>query len=278
MLHVVWSTEALFFNTIFQCRCCCGPTISMHLGPCPHSVHAVHLTVTLPTVLATISPLIHYPNYSSFISLHIWQIKFIHLAFLQECLSYFWPSEISSVTQTHPTFWDCMNCLGPYHPKRAWSCLILEAKQGRAWLVLGWETAWTAARQASLSITNSWSLLKLMFIESVMPSNHLILRRPLLLLPSVFPSIRVFSNESVLRVRWPKYWSFSFSINPSNDYSELLSFRFDWFDLLSVQGTVKSLLQHHSSKVSILWRFDLLNFHINSKIYLSRFTKRLFGD
>ena len=136
---------------------------------------------------------------------------------------------------------------------------------------------WTAAPQACLSITNSQSLLKLMSIESMMSSNHLVLCCPLLLL-SIFPSIRVFSNESVLRVRWPKYWSFSFSINPSNDYSELLSFRFDWFDLLSVQGTVKSLLQHHSSKVSILWRFDLLNFHINSKIYLSRFTKRLFGD
>ena len=103
------------------------------------------------------------------------------------------------------------------------------------------------------SITNSWSLLKLMSIESVMPSNHLILCSPLLLLPSIFPSIRVFSNESFLCIRWPKYWSFSFSISPSNEYSELISFRMDWFDLLAVQGTLKSLLQHHSSKVSIIW-------------------------
>ena len=113
-------------------------------------------------------------------------------------------------------------------------------------------TPWTAARQASLSITNSRSLLKLMSIESVMPSNHLILCRPLLLLPSVFPSIRVFSNQSVLHIRWPKYWTFSFSISPSNDYSGLISFRMDWLDLLAVQGTLKSLLQHHSSKASIL--------------------------
>ena len=110
----------------------------------------------------------------------------------------------------------------------------------------------TAALQAFLSITNSQSLLKLMSIELVMPSNHFILYRPLLLLSSIFPSIRVFSNESVLRIRWPKYWSFSFSISPSNEYSGLISFRIDWFDLLAVQGTLNSLLQHHSSKVSIL--------------------------
>ena len=109
------------------------------------------------------------------------------------------------------------------------------------------------ARQASLSITNSRSLPKLMSIESVMPSNHLTLCRPLLLLPSIFPSIRVFSNESALCIRWPKYWSFSFSINPSNDYSELISFMIDWFDFLAVQGILKSLLEHHSSKASILW-------------------------
>ena len=114
-------------------------------------------------------------------------------------------------------------------------------------------TPWTAARQASLSITNSWSLLKLMSIESVMPWNHLILRRSLLL-PSIFPSIRVFSNESALCIRWPKYWSLSFSIGPSNEYSELISFRINWFDLLAIQGTLKSLLQHHSLKASILWR------------------------
>jgi len=111
---------------------------------------------------------------------------------------------------------------------------------------------WTAACQASLSITNSQSLLKFMFIESVMPSNHFILCHPLLLPPSIFPSIRVFSSESVLCIRWPKYWSFSFSISPSNEYSGLISFRMDWLDLLAVQGALKSLLQHHSSKASIL--------------------------
>ena len=108
-------------------------------------------------------------------------------------------------------------------------------------------TSWTTAHQASLSITTSWSLLKLMSVESVMPSNHLILCHPLLL-PSIFPSIRVFSNELALCIRWPKYWSFSFSISPSNKYSRLISFRIDWFDRLAAQGTLKSLLQHHSSK------------------------------
>ena len=111
---------------------------------------------------------------------------------------------------------------------------------------------WTAARQASLSITNSQSLFKPMSIELLMLSNHLILCHPLLP-PSIFPSTRVFSNESVLRIRWPKYWSFSFSISPSNENSGLISFRMDWLDLLAVQGTLKSLLQHHSSKASILW-------------------------
>ena len=119
----------------------------------------------------------------------------------------------------------------------------------RVWL---FAIAWTAARQASLSITNCWSLPKPMSLESVMPSNRLILCRPLLLLPSIFPSIRVFSNESTLRMRWPKYWNFSFKITPSNEYSGLISFRMDWLDLLAVQGTLKSLLQHHSSKASIL--------------------------
>ena len=113
-------------------------------------------------------------------------------------------------------------------------------------------TPWPAAHQASLSITNSRSSLKLLSIKSVMPSNHLILCRPLLLPPSIFPSIRVFSNESVLRIRWPKYWSLSFSTSPANEYSGLISFRMDWLDLLAVQGTLKSLFQHHSSKVSIL--------------------------
>ena len=113
------------------------------------------------------------------------------------------------------------------------------------------ETQWTEALQASLSITNSRSLLKLMAIESVMPSNHLILCPPLLLLPSIFPSIRVFSNESAFHIRYPKHWSFSFSIIPSNEYSGLISFRMDWFDLLAVQGTLKSLLQHHRSKYQL---------------------------
>ena len=114
-------------------------------------------------------------------------------------------------------------------------------------------TPWTAARQASLSITNSWSPPKPMFIESVMPSNHLILCCPLLLLPSIFPSFRVFSTESALHIRWPKDWSFSFSISPSNEYPGLISFGMDWLDLLAIQGTLKSLIQHHSSKASILW-------------------------
>ena len=118
--------------------------------------------------------------------------------------------------------------------------------------VLLFVTPWTAARQASLSITNSQSLRKLMSMESMMPSKHLILCCPLLLLPSIFPSIRVFSSESVLYIRWPKYWSFSFSISPSNKYSGLISFRIDWLDLLAVQETLKSLLQRHSSKASIL--------------------------
>ena len=113
-------------------------------------------------------------------------------------------------------------------------------------------TPWTAAHQASLSITNSWSPPKPMFIESVMASSHLILCHPLLLLPPIFPSIRVFSNESALRMRWPKYWSFSFSISPPSEHPGLISFRRDWLDLLAVQGTLKSLLQHHSSKASIL--------------------------
>ena len=114
-------------------------------------------------------------------------------------------------------------------------------------------TPWTSAHQASLSFTISWSLLKLMSVESVMLSNHLILCHPLLL-PSVFPNIRDFSNESALRIWWPKYWSFCFNISPSNEHPGLISFRMEWLDLLAVQGTLKSLLQHHSSKASILWR------------------------
>ena len=125
------------------------------------------------------------------------------------------------------------------------------------------ETPWTAALQASLSMTNSQDLLKLMTIESVMPSNHLILCRPRLLLPSIFPSIRVFLCESVLRIRWPKYWSFSFNISPSNEYSGLISFRMDWLDLLAVQGILNSLLQHHSS----YWSYDTVCIDTMYKIY-----------
>ena len=120
----------------------------------------------------------------------------------------------------------------------------------RVWLFV---TPWTAAHQACLSITNCQSPPKPMSIELVMTSNHLILCRPLLFLPSIFPSIRVFSNESTLHIRWPKYWSFSYNISPSNEHPGLISFRVDWLDLLAVQGTLKSLLQHHSSKASIVW-------------------------
>ena len=122
-------------------------------------------------------------------------------------------------------------------------------------------TPWTAARQASLSIANSWSLLKLMSLELVMPCHQLIVSHPLLLLPSIFPSTRVFSTESFLCIRWSKYWSFS--ISPSNEYSGLISFRIDWFDLLAFQGTLKSLLQHHSSKASILWRSAFSMVHLS---------------
>ena len=120
----------------------------------------------------------------------------------------------------------------------------------RVWL---FATPWTAAHQASLSITSSQSLPKLMSIESVIPSSHLMLCCPLLLLPSIFPNMRVFSSESALRIRWPKYWSFSFYISPPSEHPGLISFRMDWVDLLAVQGTLKSLLQHHSSKASIIW-------------------------
>ena len=130
-------------------------------------------------------------------------------------------------------------------------------------------TPWTAARQASLSITNSRSSPKLMSVESVMPSSHLILCRPLLLLPSIFPRVRVFSNESTLHIRWPKYWSFSFNISPSNEHPGLISFRMDWLDLLEVQGTLKSLLQHHSSKANIINNSFFFKFKMHLKSQLS---------
>ena len=149
----------------------------------------------------------------------------------------------------------------------------------RVWL---FATLWTAARQASLSITNSRSPAKLMSIESVMPSNHLILCHPLLLLPSIFPSIRLFSNESALHIRLPKYWSFSFNISPSNEHPDLISFRMDWLDLLAVQGTLKSLLQHYSSKASILRRSAFFIVQL-SHLYMSTgktiaLTRRTFVD
>ena len=166
----------------------------------------------------------------------------------------------------HVALWflGCLSCLRSSEVIRAgtesyiqvsstvtWDMVQFSSVQSlsHVWLFM---TPWIAARQACLSITNSQSLPKPMSIESVMPSNHLILCRPLLFLPSIFPSIRVFSNESALHIRWPKYWSFSFNISPSNEYSLLISFRMDWLDLLAVPGTLKSLLQHHSLKASIL--------------------------
>ena len=148
---------------------------------------------------------------------------------------FFWPTLSTTMPQTD-LFWK----MDKFSSVQSLSCVRLFA------------TPWIAARQASLSITNSQSLLKLMSIESVMPSSHLILCHPLLLLPPITPSIRVFSNESTLLMRWPKYWSFSFSISPSNEHPGLISFRMDWLDLLAVQGTLKSLFQHHSAKISVL--------------------------
>ena len=155
--------------------------------------------------------------------------------------SFSWEDPLEEAIATHSIFLSCES-----HGQRS---LAGYSKSSSVQL---FTTPWTAAHQASLSITNPQGLLKLMSIESVIPSDHLILCRPLLLLTSVFPSIRVFSNESVLCIRWPKYCSFSFSITPSNEYSGLISFRMDWLDLLAVQGNLKSLLEHHSSKASIL--------------------------
>ena len=154
------------------------------------------------------------------------------------------PLELLSHCHPHPTTIGC-------HRAPAWAPCIIQLLLlfSRVQLFM---TPWTAAHQASLSFTIAQSLLKLMSIESVMPSNHLVLYCPLLLLPSIFPSISIFSNELALCIRWPKYWNFSFSISPSNEYSGLISFRMDWLDLLAVQGTFKSLLQHHSSKASVL--------------------------
>ena len=154
-----------------------------------------------------------------------------------------------SVAQSCPALCDPMNCSTPVFPSPVSSVQFRSVQSlSHIWLSA---TLWIAAHQASLSITNSWSLPKLMSIESVMPSSHLMLCHPLLLLPSIPPRIRVFSNESVLCIKWPKYWSFSFSISPSNEHPGLISFRMDWLDLFVVQGPLKRLLQHHSSKASI---------------------------
>ena len=161
---------------------------------------------------------------------------------------------LSALKSIYWTFTLCQTfCWMPEFKAKAQliSLVIISSIQllSREWL---FATPWTAVHQASRSITNSWSLLKLMSIESMMPSNHLILCCPLLLPPSIFSSIRVFSNESVLLIRWTKYWSFSFSISPSNEHPGQISFRMDWLDLCAVQGTIKSFLQHHSSKAKIL--------------------------
>ena len=154
-----------------------------------------------------------------------------------------------------------------YYSYKSWICCLCSALSH----VQPFVTPWTVALQASLSLTISQSLLKLMSIESVMPSNHPILCRPLLLPPSIFPSFRVFSNESALQIRWPKYWSFSFSISPPSEYSGFISFSIDWFDLLAVQGILKSLLQHHSWKALILWcsAFFMVQLPCNECYYMS---------
>ena len=164
-------------------------------------------------------------------------------------LKFFYFIHYCSVFKSCPTLCDPMDYSMPSFPAFtiSWSFDSVQSLSS----VRLFATLWSAAHQSSLSITNSRSLLKVIAIGLVMPSHHLILCRPLLLLPSIFPSIRVFSNESVLHIKWPKYWSFSYSISPSNEYSGLISFRMDWLDLLTVQGALKSLLQHHSSKASI---------------------------
>ena len=154
-----------------------------------------------------------------------------------------------SVTRSYPALCDPTDCSMPGFSVLLQFSLVQSLSRVRLFA-----TPWIAARQASLSITNSWSSLKLISIKLMMPFKHLILCHPLLLLPATFPSIRVFSNESVLHIRWPKYWSFSFSTSPSKEYSGLISFRIDWLDLLAVQGTLKSVFQHHSLKASILRR------------------------
>ena len=174
--------------------------------------------------------------------MHVGNILFLSLSNIPLCLYMYTYIDIYTL---HLTLFVC------WWPLSLLPCLQFSSVAQSSWL---FAISWTAARQASLSITNSWSPPKPMSIESVIPSNHLMLCRPLLLLPSIFPSIRVFSSEWALCIRWPKYRSFSFKISPTNELPGLISFRMDWLDLLAVQGTLKSLLQHHNSKASILRR------------------------
>ena len=187
--------------------------------------------------------------------------------------------EKGKVTHSSVLVWRTIQSMGSQRVRHNWATFtFISSVQSLNWVQL-FVTPWTAALQASLSITNSQSLLKLMSIELVMPSNYLIPWQPFFLLPPNFPRIRVFSNESVLCLRWPKSWSFSFSISPSNEYSKLISFRMDWLDLLADQGTLKSLLQHHSSKASILhmvmWSGILISWRIFHSLLWSTQPKTL---
>ena len=194
---------------------------------------------------------LHTPNAGSTGSVPGQETKSMHAAwhdlniFLKDCPSYLWIRKLALIRHLNVL----MTWFWTFQPPKLWEINVCSAPSlSHVWL---FATPWTSAHQASLSITNSQSPPKPMSIESVMPSNHLILCCPLLLLLSIFPSIRVFLNESALCIRWPKYWSYSFSISPSNEHPGLISFRMDWLDLLAVQGTLKSLLQHHSSKASV---------------------------
>ena len=174
-----------------------------------------------------------------------------------------WVATLFSRESSWPRNWAWVSCIADRF-FTIWARSVLFSSVQSLSCIRLFATPWIEARQASLSITNSWSLPKLMSIESVMPSSHLILCRPLLPLPPIPPSIRDFSNESTLSMRWPEYWSFSFSISPSNRHPGLISFRMDWLDLLAIQGTLKSLLQHHSSKASILRRSAFFTVQLSS--------------
>ena len=231
------------------------------LGPHPEMDHRTeeqgpHTCITLAETSQECGPICLCWIYSPAIlpTTVLWAIKASCSSNSLFCLFFMYyslKSYLQSVLQLGRNTWSTSFFSNPtysiiFHPLQGlYMCSVQSLSC--VWLFV---TPWTAAQQASLSITNSWSLLKLMSIDSVMPSSDILCRS--LLLPSIFPSIRVFSNESALHIWWPEYWSFSFSISPSNEYSGLISFRIDWFDLLAVQGTLKSLLQHHSSKASIL--------------------------